>query len=143
MVGDAILIKKDAIEQEKGGIIIPEQYQQKPRRATILAIGPGREIVNPMLGKEVDERVVCPNCGGTLDDCRVCNDTGRITQRGVITEPVTILVPVPDYIKPGVRVLIRKYAEDDVPVGDDEAGLSMIKPGSILAILQNETQAKQ
>lgn len=51
MLEDRVLVKPDEAEQRSvGGIIIPEIAQEKPQRGTVLAVGPGRFIVDPMLG---------------------------------------------------------------------------------------------
>lgn len=51
MLDDRVLVKPDQAEQHStGGIIIPEIAQEKPQRGIVLAVGPGRFIVDPMLG---------------------------------------------------------------------------------------------
>lgn len=100
VMGDNILIKKDKPKTMEGGIAIPEAAQEKTLKATVLAMGPGKEVKFDSLG-----------------------------QYGV--------EPMPD-IEPGTRLLIRKWSEDDVPVGDGKT-LTIIKPGSILAVIEAQS----
>jgi chaperonin GroES len=45
-LGDGVLVRlAQAPEKSAGGIIIPENVKEKPRRGKVLAVGPGREQV--------------------------------------------------------------------------------------------------
>jgi chaperonin GroES len=39
--GNKIVVKREEAQVTKGGILLPESAQQKPRQGTVLAVGPG------------------------------------------------------------------------------------------------------
>ncbi len=41
-LGDRILIKRSEMKMTKGGILLPETAQEKPRQGEVVAIGPGK-----------------------------------------------------------------------------------------------------
>jgi chaperonin GroES len=42
-LADRILVKRlDAVEEERGGIIIPDTAKEKPQQGEVMAVGPGR-----------------------------------------------------------------------------------------------------
>ena len=41
-LGNRVLIKRKKITQTKGGILLPDSAQEKPKEGTIVAIGPGK-----------------------------------------------------------------------------------------------------
>lgn len=41
-LGSRILVKRQEAETTKGGIILPESAQKKPKHGTVLAVGPGK-----------------------------------------------------------------------------------------------------
>src|SRR5690349_7510615 len=41
-LGNRVLIKRRKITQTKGGILLPDSAQEKPKEGTIVAIGPGK-----------------------------------------------------------------------------------------------------
>jgi chaperonin GroES len=42
-LADRILVKRlDAVEEKRGGIIIPDTAKEKPQQGEVIAIGPGR-----------------------------------------------------------------------------------------------------
>lgn len=44
---DYVEIQPDAAEREtRGGLYIPEEHREKPRRGKVLAVGPGRVLEN-------------------------------------------------------------------------------------------------
>lgn len=46
-IGDRVLVKRDkAAEKSKGGIIIPDDAQEPPKRGTVVALGNGRVLEN-------------------------------------------------------------------------------------------------
>ncbi len=68
-LADRLLVKR--IEEEtktKGGIIIPDSAQEKPQRAEVVAVGPGRRLesgsVKPLEVK-VGERILFGKYSGT------------------------------------------------------------------------------
>lgn len=44
-LSDRILVKRlDAVEENRGGIIIPDTAKEKPQQGEVIAIGPGRML---------------------------------------------------------------------------------------------------
>jgi chaperonin GroES len=42
-LADRILVKRlDAVEEKRGGIIIPDTAKEKPQQGEVIAVGPGR-----------------------------------------------------------------------------------------------------
>ena len=41
-LGDRVLVKRSEIKMTKGGILLPETAQEKPRQGEIVAVGPGK-----------------------------------------------------------------------------------------------------
>jgi chaperonin GroES len=41
-LGNRVLIKRSKAPTSKGGIILPDSAQEKPREGTVLAVGPGK-----------------------------------------------------------------------------------------------------
>ena len=41
-LGNRVLVKRDAFQTSKGGILLPDSAKEKPRRGEILAMGPGK-----------------------------------------------------------------------------------------------------
>ncbi len=41
-LGSRILVKRLEAKTSKGGILLPESAQQKPKQGTVMAVGPGR-----------------------------------------------------------------------------------------------------
>lgn len=41
-LGDRILVKRSEIKMTKGGILLPETAQEKPRQGEVVAVGPGK-----------------------------------------------------------------------------------------------------
>ena len=39
--GNRIVVKREEAQTTKGGILLPESAQQKPRKGIVLAVGPG------------------------------------------------------------------------------------------------------
>jgi len=68
VLGDRVLVKPDAEEETRGGILLPDTAKEKPQRGTVVAVGEGRrldsgEIVPPSL--QVGDRVIFSKYGGT------------------------------------------------------------------------------
>ncbi len=40
-LGDRVIIKRSKVSQTKGGILIPESAQEKPKEGIVIAVGPG------------------------------------------------------------------------------------------------------
>jgi len=41
-LGSRILVQRQEAKTTKGGILLPESAQQKPKQGTVLAVGPGK-----------------------------------------------------------------------------------------------------
>jgi len=72
---DRVLLQRaEALTKTKGGIVIPENAQQKVAEATVVAVGPGFRAENgTTVGPSVavGDKVLLPEYGGTkvtLDD---------------------------------------------------------------------------
>ncbi|MCH9634703.1 MAG: 10 kDa chaperonin [Chlamydiae bacterium] len=50
-LGKRILLKRSSAQQTKGGILLPETAQEKPKRGTVIAVGSSEEGVK--VGDEV------------------------------------------------------------------------------------------
>lgn len=74
-LNDRVMVKRAAeVEVSKGGIIIPQDAQDKPLEGTVVATGPGRLLENGMLhptGVVEGDRVLFGKYAGTeveIDD---------------------------------------------------------------------------
>lgn len=67
-LGNRVLIKREEAKASKGGILLPEAAQEKPRQGKILAVGPGKEDekgnLTPMSVK-VGELILFSSYAGT------------------------------------------------------------------------------
>lgn len=41
-LGNRVLVKRSEIKMTKGGILLPETAQEKPRQGEVVAVGPGK-----------------------------------------------------------------------------------------------------
>lgn len=41
-LGNRVLIKRSKAEKSKGGILLPDSAQEKPKEGVVLAVGPGK-----------------------------------------------------------------------------------------------------
>ncbi len=68
-LGDRIVVKAlEAESQSAGGIILPENAKEKPQKAEVLAVGPGKLLDNGKLSAvdvQVGDKVVYSKYGGT------------------------------------------------------------------------------
>jgi chaperonin GroES len=68
-LGDRVLVKPlEAEEKSAGGIILPEQAQEKPREGEVIAVGPGKvndEGERRKMTVKVGDIVVYSEYGGT------------------------------------------------------------------------------
>lgn len=57
-LGDRVILKQfEAEETTASGIVLPGQSKEKPQQATVIAVGPGKEVdgkLQPMAVKEGD-----------------------------------------------------------------------------------------
>jgi chaperonin GroES len=68
MLGDHVLVKPDAEEATRGGILLPDTAREKPQRGTVVSVGEGRRLDNGKLvplSVKVGDRVIFSKYGGT------------------------------------------------------------------------------
>ena len=67
-LGNRILVRRSKAEASKGGILLPDSAQEKPKEGEVLAVGPGKTNdkgeLEPLLIK-VGDRVLFGNYAGT------------------------------------------------------------------------------
>ncbi|MCB1148824.1 MAG: co-chaperone GroES [Chlamydiia bacterium] len=67
-LGNRVLVKRAQAATSKGGILLPETAQEKPREGVVLSVGPGKEDksgkVQPLSVKEGD-RILFSSYAGT------------------------------------------------------------------------------
>ena len=67
-LGNRIVVQRQEAQTSKGGILLPETAQQKPKRGKVLAVGPGKVDdkgkIHPMDVKVGDE-ILFSSYGGT------------------------------------------------------------------------------
>lgn len=59
-LGNRVLIQRNKAPSTKGGILLPDSAQEKPKEGTVLAVGPGKindkgekEVLNVKIGDKV------------------------------------------------------------------------------------------
>ena len=73
-LGNRIVVRRKEANATKGGILLPESAQKKPREGVVVAVGPGQVNDKGCLSKmgvNVDDTVVFSSYGGTehkIDD---------------------------------------------------------------------------
>ena len=83
-LGNRILVKRFQIKTSKGGILLPDSAQEKPKGGEVLAVGPGKcnedGILQPMTVK-VGDRVLFSSYAGTevktdesLSECLIMSE---------------------------------------------------------------------
>ena len=88
---DRVVAKRlEAKEQVRGGIIIPDSAKEKPQKAEVVAVGPGKR-----------------------------NDKG---------------VATPPDVKAGDKILIGKYAGNEVKINDED--YVILREDEILAVIE-------
>lgn len=67
-LGNKVLIERQKAEQSKGGILLPDSAQEKPRMGTVMAVGPGKiddqGTIEPLAVK-VGDNVLFSSYSGT------------------------------------------------------------------------------
>lgn len=67
-LGKRVLIKRSKAQTSKGGILLPDSAQEKPKEGTVIAVGPGKRdesgTLEPMSIK-VGDRVLFSSYAGT------------------------------------------------------------------------------
>jgi chaperonin GroES len=67
-LGNRILVRRSKATKTKGGIILPDTAQEKPKEGTVIAAGPGKRNDNNELESmslEVGNRVLFTSYAGT------------------------------------------------------------------------------
>ena len=67
-LGNRVLVRRSPVKSTKGGILLPDTAQEKPKEGEILAVGPGkandRGEIEP-LSVKVGDRVIFGGYAGT------------------------------------------------------------------------------
>lgn len=67
-LGNRIVVQRQEVQTSKGGILLPESAQQKPKRGKVLAVGPGKVDDKGNLQKmdvKVGDEILFSSYGGT------------------------------------------------------------------------------
>jgi chaperonin GroES len=67
-LGNRVLVKRSEAKTTKGGILLPESAQEKPRQGEIVAVGPGKYDKDGVVQKvplQVGDKVLFSAYGGT------------------------------------------------------------------------------
>lgn len=67
-LGNRVLVQRAKAQSTKGGILLPDTAQEKPKEGTIIAVGPGKvddkgEMITPHV--KVGDRVLFSSYAGT------------------------------------------------------------------------------
>jgi chaperonin GroES len=67
-LGNRVLIKRSKVKTSKGGILLPDTAQEKPKEGTVIACGPGKVnddgVLEP-IGVKVGNTVLFSSYAGT------------------------------------------------------------------------------
>jgi chaperonin GroES len=67
-LGNRVLVKRSKSQTSKGGILLPDSAQEKPREGTVVAVGPGKQneegTLEPTTVK-IGDRVLFTSYSGT------------------------------------------------------------------------------
>ncbi len=92
-LGNRVLIKRKEAEATKGGILLPDSAQEKPKQGTVVAVGPGKYDdqghLQPMNLKVGDE-VLFSSYSGT--EVKTENDTEYLimTEEDILGDLVAV-----------------------------------------------------
>lgn len=67
-LGSRVLIKRTKKATSKGGILLPDSAQEKPKEGTVIAVGEGKvndEGKNEQLNVQINDRVLFSSYAGT------------------------------------------------------------------------------
>lgn len=67
-LGDRVLVQRAKAQTSKGGILLPDSAQEKPREGTVISVGPGKANENGQiepLSIKVGDRVLFGAYSGT------------------------------------------------------------------------------
>jgi len=67
-LGNRVLIKRSQVKATKGGILLPDNAQEKPRQGEVVAVGPGKTDENGKIrpiALSIGDQVLFSNYAGT------------------------------------------------------------------------------
>jgi chaperonin GroES len=67
-MGNRIVVQREEAKAAKGGILLPESAQKKPREGKVVAVGPGKAGDNGKIQRmdvNVGDRILFSSYGGT------------------------------------------------------------------------------
>lgn len=67
-LGNRVLVKRSKAQTSKGGILLPDTAQEKPKEGVVVAAGPGKRDENGQLSAlnlKVGDRILFSSYGGT------------------------------------------------------------------------------
>ncbi len=67
-MGNRIVVQREDAKASKGGILLPESAQKKPREGTVLSVGPGKPDESGKVQKidvNVGDKILFSSYGGT------------------------------------------------------------------------------
>ena len=67
-LGNRVLVKRFQVKTSKGGILLPDSAQEKPKQREVLAVGPGKcneEGVLRLMNVKVGDKVLFSSYAGT------------------------------------------------------------------------------
>lgn len=67
-MGNRVLVQREDAKQAKGGILLPESAQKKPREGKVIAVGPGKIDDEGKLQRmdiKVGDKILFSSYGGT------------------------------------------------------------------------------
>jgi len=77
-LGNRIVVKRQEAKTTKGGILLPETAQEKPRQGVVLAVGPGKVDEkgkgHPMDVKVGDEIFFSSYSGTEYEECLILSE---------------------------------------------------------------------
>lgn len=86
-----VLIKRDKPEEKtKGGLILPDQAQTKPRRGTVVAMGPGK--LNPETGER--QPIELKEGQAVLFESYGCDDLAEFGEGLVMVDASSVMAEV-------------------------------------------------
>ena len=67
-LGNRVLIKRSKAQTSKGGILLPDAAQEKPKEGTVIAVGPGKTDENgktETMNVKIGDRILFSSYSGT------------------------------------------------------------------------------
>ena len=139
-LADRVVVRRDDAEmQSPGGIILPDQSQEKPQRGTVVAVGPGKSDGDGMLFFNYPR-------GDAQAAAQAHENAAKIQGRHALACPCD---PKGDWpavellarrskmsVRVGDTVLFPKYAGNEVTINDET--LLIMREDDILAVLEDK-----